>query len=283
MRRGILRAVVLMAAFGLMLWPATAGASAPSNDNFASAQVITGPVGSTSGFLADATAQSPCGPAVVPSTTTECEPNHGDPADLASADGGSASGIPTGCWGGHCADWVAPDLTGLSPDDAMNALLASKVSNGGGWPNPAMSSVWFKWVAPLSKPVTFSDNGSDFDTLMSVYKATDPTNLSPAWSDLTLVAGNDQCTNLVGNTQKVSCLRFTPEAGTTYWVAVDQGASLLGETSPAVAETVPTSSAGCSPTRLPALPRFRLPSRPTFAGLWTAPPLRTRRNSRRVR
>src|SRR5260370_345500 len=90
------------------------------------------------------------------------------------------------------------------------------------WPAAsALASVWFKWTAPFSSPVSFSTNGSGIDTVLSVYTAPVP---SPSFSDLRLVAGNDDCQS--ANQGQSSCLSFDAVAGTTYWIAVDEGATL---------------------------------------------------------
>lgn len=178
----------------------------PPNDNFSNAQVIGSPFGSVSGSIADATAENPCGPNVVPSATNPCEPNHGTPADaINTMSGVSPSGVPTGCWGGSCAAYP---------------------NNSSGYPNPALTSVWFTWKAPAAGSVEFTTTGSAFDTVLSVYELSDASQ-PPGFANLTLVAGNDDCHAQTG-VGHLSCLGFPAVSGQTYWIALDQGCTLFG-------------------------------------------------------
>lgn len=73
------------------------------------------------------------------------------------------------------------------------------------------SSVWFAWKAPVSGKVSLNTLGSNFDTMLGVYKGT-------SVSKLTLVASNDDAPS--GYTY-TSALTFNAVAGTTYYFAVD--------------------------------------------------------------
>ena len=78
--------------------------------------------------------------------------------------------------------------------------------------NQGGHSVWWKWTAPGTGPVTFDTRGSLFDTTMAVYTGS-------AVNALTLVGQNDdESATPHINTSLVS---FTATAGTTYYLAVD--------------------------------------------------------------
>src|SRR5207247_3218907 len=71
-------------------------------------------------------------------------------------------------------------------------------------------SVWYRWTAPASTPVTIDTIGSSFDTLLGVYTGSSVTSL-------TTITSNDD----ISTTTKQSRLSFSPVAGTTYQIAVD--------------------------------------------------------------
>ncbi len=75
--------------------------------------------------------------------------------------------------------------------------------------SPATRSVWFRWVAAGSGPVTLSTAGSAFDTVLAVYTGSAVGALAP-------VASNDD-----GGTNATSLLTFNAIAGTTYYFAID--------------------------------------------------------------
>ena len=101
-------------------------------------------------------------------------------------------------------------LTGATAADSGRNFSASKES---GEPNHAGnaggSSVWYRWVATSSGPVTVSTAGSSFDTLLGVYTGA-------GVGALTAVAANDD--DAPATTSRVS---FTAVSGTTYRIAVD--------------------------------------------------------------
>jgi len=76
------------------------------------------------------------------------------------------------------------------------------------WPNTGWTSVWWTWVAPASGVVTFSTDGSNFDTILAAYTGS-------TVSGLTLMANND---DYVGSTSQIS---FYATAGVTYRIVVD--------------------------------------------------------------
>jgi hypothetical protein len=82
----------------------------------------------------------------------------------------------------------------------------SHAGNSGG------ASVWWRWVAPASGTATLMTIGSDFDTLLAVYKGN-------SVEDLTKVASNDDAAAILGIYQ--SLVEFNVVAGTTYHIAVD--------------------------------------------------------------
>jgi len=84
--------------------------------------------------------------------------------------------------------------------------------------NPGGSSIWYRWTAGISGPVTFNCLGSTFDTVMAVYTGS-------SLASLTQVAANDDATPSVVQSQVI----FTASAGTVYRVAIDgyDGASGL--------------------------------------------------------
>ncbi|HMN72381.1 MAG TPA: S8 family serine peptidase [Rhodoblastus sp.] len=90
-------------------------------------------------------------------------------------------------------------------------------------------SSWWKWTAPTSQRVALSTLGSNFDTVLAVYKG-------PSVGALTRVAFN----NNADATEKSSVVEFNAVAGTTYRIAVGGVASnstgvvhLTGRTVPA--------------------------------------------------
>jgi hypothetical protein len=77
-------------------------------------------------------------------------------------------------------------------------------------------SVWWRWTAPISGPVTITTADSTFDTLLGVYTGS-------AVSSLTLIGGNDDSGGFL-----TSVVSFTATAGTVYQIAVDGYAGRAG-------------------------------------------------------
>ncbi|MBI3882155.1 MAG: hypothetical protein HY301_19105, partial [Verrucomicrobia bacterium] len=108
-------------------------------------------------------------------------------------------------------------LTGLFGTFANTNTFANKET---GEPNHAGNaggaSVWFRWSAPASGPVTFSTVGSGFNTLLAAYTGV-------AVSGLTPIASDDDSGG--GGT---STLTFTAVAGQVYYIAVDGSGGAQG-------------------------------------------------------
>jgi hypothetical protein len=81
-------------------------------------------------------------------------------------------------------------------------------------------SVWYRWTAPVSGPVSFDTTGSLFDTTLAAYTGSIVTNL-------TALASNDDDPERVG--ASTSWLGFNATAGTTYRIAIDGFAGDSGE------------------------------------------------------
>jgi hypothetical protein len=77
------------------------------------------------------------------------------------------------------------------------------------------ASVWWSWVAPMSASVQIDTAGSNFDTLLAVYRGQSITNLTV--TNLTWVASNDDASTNVVTSQTT----FSAVAGTEYEIAVD--------------------------------------------------------------
>ena len=78
------------------------------------------------------------------------------------------------------------------------------------------TSIWFKWKAPASGPVSFDTADSAIDTLLAVYTGT-------SLSALTPVAANDDAPE-----RTTSRVTFTATANTTYVIALDGKAATAG-------------------------------------------------------
>jgi hypothetical protein len=71
------------------------------------------------------------------------------------------------------------------------------------------SSIWYKWVAPRTMRVGVTTFGSDFDTLLGVYRG-------PGIGSLQKVADDDDESG-----RRTSRVNFAATKGTTYYIAVD--------------------------------------------------------------
>jgi alpha-tubulin suppressor-like RCC1 family protein len=102
----------------------------------------------------------------------------------------------------------------------------------------ALNSVWCRWTAPASGPVTFDTTGSSFDTTLAVYTG-------GAVNALTQMAANNNIA--AGNTR--SRVTFAATAGTVYRIAID-GVSATGTyvLNFAQAAAAPTTFASVLPT-----------------------------------
>jgi hypothetical protein len=91
---------------------------------------------------------------------------------------------------------------------------ADEPDHGG---EPGGASVWWRWTAPASGPVTFDTFGSNFDTILAVYTGDEviPDGFPFPILDLTPVASNDDAGD--GSQSQVE---FEAVAGATYRIAV---------------------------------------------------------------
>ncbi len=114
-------------------------------------------------------------------------------------------------------------LSGITVSTSGSSVGASfetgEVEHNPEFTDTGGSSVWFKWTAPLAENFTFSTEGSNFDTVMSIYTGTGVT-------ALTFVAGNDDAISGSGGFARTA---FDAIAGTTYFIVIDgfNGASGL--------------------------------------------------------
>jgi hypothetical protein len=121
------------------------------------------------------------------------------------------------------ADSVNRDFQALlANDDFANAMILegesghvtgrnTEATREVGEPQSAGShSVWYRWRAPRNGQHTFSLAGSEFDTLISVYKGDSLSTLDP-------IASNDD----IVNSAKFSQVTFSGEKDSEYFVVVD--------------------------------------------------------------
>src|SRR5439155_400698 len=105
----------------------------------------------------------------------------------------------------------AQSLSGSSGSVSGSNANATKET---GEPNHAGNagghSIWYRWTAPTSDPVTIDTVGSAFNTLLGVYTG-------GSVSSLTTIASNDD----IDGSNSRSRVSFTPVAGTSYQIAVD--------------------------------------------------------------
>lgn len=128
---------------------------------------------------------------------------------------------------------VPPPLPTNAPpnDNFTNATLISGVSAGVfgfnfnatrevGEPHhygaTGSASVWYRWTAPSNMTARVSTAGSDFDTILAVYRGN-------AVNGLTLVTNNDD-----GPVDSTSSLSFSAVSNTTYRIAVDGYGTAIG-------------------------------------------------------
>ncbi len=80
-----------------------------------------------------------------------------------------------------------------------------------------VQSVWFKWKSPVSDTVVIDTQGSDFDTLLGVYRGL-------TLSGLRLVAGNDDA-----DADLTSEVEFEARRNVTYKIAIDGFRAATGD------------------------------------------------------
>ncbi len=100
---------------------------------------------------------------------------------------------------------TAITVRGYNTNATKEGSEPNHANNAGG------QSVWWKWIAPSSGPVSLTTADSAFDTVLGVYTGSDVT-------ALTAVASND---NVQDGINLTSTVTFNAAAGTTYYFAVD--------------------------------------------------------------
>ena len=130
-------------------------------------------------------------PILIPALLLVSATNPAQPPNDAFANGQSLSGSTASVTGSN-----------------VNATKETGEPNHGG--DPGGHSIWYRWTAPASTPVTIDTIGSSFDTLLGVYTGS-------SVSSLTAIASNDD----ISDATRQSRVSFTPVAGTTYQIAVD--------------------------------------------------------------
>lgn len=85
--------------------------------------------------------------------------------------------------------------------------------------NTAGSSVWWSWTSPITGAVQVTTDGSDFDTVLSVYES------DPGFSNILVGENDDDAAGLT------SSVFFNAIQGTTYLFAVDGNSLVTGTTS----------------------------------------------------
>jgi hypothetical protein len=105
------------------------------------------------------------------------------------------------------------DVTGTNRGATKQTGEPNHAGNAGG------ASVWFRWTAPSTRFFTIRTAGSNFDTLLGIYRGARVNNL-------TRVASNDDASS----STLTSRVRFRATAGVTYRIAVD---GYRGSTGPA--------------------------------------------------
>lgn len=84
--------------------------------------------------------------------------------------------------------------------------------------NPVGGSVWWRWTSPVSEEIRIETTGSNFDTILAVYKSSTDIGVIQT-SDLVLEAGNDDVDYPAGIF--TSEVKFSAQAGEVYYIAVD--------------------------------------------------------------
>ena len=74
------------------------------------------------------------------------------------------------------------------------------------------ASIWYRWTAPATGPVTFSTQGSGYDTVLAVYTGSQVNRLTPVVDG----ANDDEDNNI-----HTSRVQFDAVAGQTYAIAID--------------------------------------------------------------
>ncbi|MDQ4005883.1 MAG: pre-peptidase C-terminal domain-containing protein, partial [Actinomycetota bacterium] len=112
---------------------------------------------------------------------------------------------------GSAITLTGPNVTRSSDTNRGAAKQTGEPNHAG---NAGGASVWYRWTAPSGGRVTIDTAGSNFDTLLAVYRGS-------SVGSLTHVVSNDEASNDPTSTNHTSKVAFTPTAGTTYRIAVD--------------------------------------------------------------
>jgi len=105
--------------------------------------------------------------------------------------------------GAQALTWRIASATGRTECATKESSEPNHAGNSGG------ASIWYRWTAPYSGNVVITTEGSNFDTLLGVYRGS-------AVNSLTLVAADDDA-----GTGSASLISTSVVAGTTYQIAVD--------------------------------------------------------------
>jgi subtilase family serine protease len=124
----------------------------------------------------------------------------------------------------------ATTLTGLSASIAGSNVGATHETKEPFILKSGGKSVWYSWTAPSAGTVTLTTAGSDFDTLLGVYKGA-------SVAKLTLVKANDDSPVF----ELTSTVTFKAVAGTTYHFAVDGYHGAAGNIALTLSETTPAA------------------------------------------
>lgn len=109
---------------------------------------------------------------------------------------------------------------GSNPSAIAAEVLANNANASGPEPgeplhagSTASHSIWYKWIAPNGGKFTFTTSGSDFDTVLAIYRC----NGSCALNSLVATASNDDTTSF----DTTSKINFIATEGTEYRIAID--------------------------------------------------------------
>lgn len=108
-------------------------------------------------------------------------------------------------------------------------------------------SMWFRYSSPTLKSVSLNTNGSDFDTVLAVYRS----NSTAIFSELRVVQENDDDPNGLGGS---SALSFVAQPNAVYFIAVDGYDAWTGPASGSITlnTTIENISVASAPTRVNA-------------------------------
>jgi hypothetical protein len=112
----------------------------------------------------------------------------------------------------------AQPLTGtVSRTRASNLPATSEIGEPAHAGAKAAASLWWRWTASMSGPITVTTRGSDFDTTLAIYSGTNVANL-------TLLAENDDVAGVL-----TSQAGFQATKGVDYFLVVDTARGSRGQ------------------------------------------------------